>query len=135
MRIRGRRSRGYFACQMDDVAPSNLRDQIRRNEADKLAGIYDLGPLPESREMLLVACNEVIGAGGVGAFDKDVIVWINRDLKWPRAGDEPGAVFDKCEELPLKALSDSEFRARQHIPVFRENGGGNVQLCRFGCRE
>jgi hypothetical protein len=61
--------------------------------------------------VLLIAGDEVVSAGGVGALKKDVIVWITRDLKRPRGGDEMGAVFDKREELLSKTLSDPQFRA------------------------
>ena len=101
MRIKGRRS----------SLPAFLCDDMWSNDADKLAGCYDLCLLPEYREVLLVAGNEVVSASGVGAFKKDVIVRIIGDMEPSGGRNEAGAVFDKGEKLLLETLSDSQFRA------------------------
>ncbi len=43
--------------------------------------------------------------------------------------------LDELEELFPESLSDFQLRAREHFPVFRNNGGGNVQPGRFGDRK
>ena len=53
---------------------SSLRDQVWSHDADELAGGDHLGFLPEPREMPLVAGHQVVGAGGIGAFQKLVVV-------------------------------------------------------------
>ncbi len=43
---------------------------------NELARRNDLGALPEGREVFLVASDQIIGTGGIGTFEKDVVIWI-----------------------------------------------------------
>lgn len=54
---------------------------MRCHEADKFAGRDHLGFLPELGKMTLVAGHEVIGAHGIGAFQKPVVVRVGGYLK------------------------------------------------------
>lgn len=57
---------------------------MRRDDGEKLAGRDHLRTLPERREVALIAGHEVIGARGVCALDKPVVVRVGRHLQ--RAG-------------------------------------------------
>jgi hypothetical protein len=54
---------------------------MRRSKAYKLSCRYDLGFLPESRKMLLITCNQVIGTRGIGAFDKYIVITVSAYFK------------------------------------------------------
>jgi hypothetical protein len=62
---------------------ASLRDEMRGYDADEFAGSDYLGRLPELWKMPLVAGDQVVGAGGVGAFQELVVVGIPRDLERP----------------------------------------------------
>jgi hypothetical protein len=47
-----------------------LKYEMRGSQTDELARSDDLGLFPELREMPLIASDEVIRVGGVGAFEK-----------------------------------------------------------------
>src|SRR5258708_37546314 len=52
---------------------SILGEQMRAGDADKFAGVDDFGSLPELWEMPLIARDQVVRAGGVCAFEENVI--------------------------------------------------------------
>jgi len=66
-----------------------------------------LGFLPEFWKMPLVACHQVVGAGGIGAFQKLVVVRVQRHLKRARGSDGVGAVADELQKLLPAAPGDS----------------------------
>jgi len=55
-------------------------EKVRSNDVKKFSGADDLGTLPELRKMSLVARNQVISPGGIGAFNKDIVCGIGTDL-------------------------------------------------------
>src|SRR5208337_670822 len=78
------------------VASAN---QMRGNQADKLARRDDLGILPERREMLTITSDQKVGTSRIGALDKDVVVWIARHLDWTRRGNHMAVVLDELKQL------------------------------------
>ncbi len=108
---------------------------MRRYDGDELAGCDDLGLFPEFWEMALVAGDQIVGAGGVGAFNKNVVVRIFRDPDRTCGGNELRSIFDELEKFVPKAASDFEFRAREDFTVIGENGLGDIQPGWFGERE
>ena len=51
------------------------------DNADEFAGADDFGFLPKVWEMALIAGDQVIGAGRVGAFEENIIARVGSDLK------------------------------------------------------
>ena len=68
-------------------------------KADEFARSNDLGLFPECREMLLVAGNQVIRTGFVGAFQKGVVVGIAAHVQAALWCDDMAAVLDELEQL------------------------------------
>ena len=93
---------------------------MRGDDIDELAARDDFGFLPELGKMALVAGDEIVGAGSIGAFEEDIVAGIGSDLKGLRGRDEVGAVSDELKELNAEAFANEEFRARQDCPVFRK---------------
>jgi hypothetical protein len=85
--------------------------------------------------MPLVAGHQVVGACRVGALQKLVVAGVLRDPDRARNADKLSMVLDELEELLSKAPPDSQFRSREYLPVFGENGFGDVQPGRFGDRK
>jgi hypothetical protein len=83
---------------------------MRSRKSDKFARRYDLGFLPESWKVPLIARDQVVGAGSVGAFQEDIVVGIARDFKTPRSYDGVTVVPDELEQLLPEALADAELR-------------------------
>ena len=54
---------------------------MRRSQADKLSCRDDLGFLPESREMPLIAGNQIVRARSIGALEKHIVIGVRRDFK------------------------------------------------------
>src|SRR5229473_3669324 len=71
-------------CPFFNFHALGLGEQMRPDDADEFAGADDFGFLPELWEVALIAGNQVVRAGGVGAFEENVIGGVGRDLK--RAG-------------------------------------------------
>jgi hypothetical protein len=82
---------------------------MRSRKSDKFASRYDLGFLPESWKVPLLARDQVVGAGSVGAFQEDIVVGIARDFKTPRSYGVT-VVPDELEQLLPGALADEELR-------------------------
>jgi hypothetical protein len=74
-------------------------NQMRRGQSDKLTRRNDLRALPKWGKMLPIAGNQIVGTGSIGAFDKDVIVWINRNFKPARRNHEVAVILNQLEEL------------------------------------
>ena len=85
---------------------------MRADDADQFAGADDFGLLPELWEMVLIAGDQIVRAGGVGAFEENVIGGVGRDLKQAGGRDEMGAVFEELKKLPAKPFANVKFRAR-----------------------
>ena len=66
---------------------------MRADDVDEFARGDDFGFLPELREMALVASDQVIRAGGVGASKENIIGRIGSDLKRARGRDETSAFW------------------------------------------
>ena len=69
------------------------------HDADKFARGYDFGLLPELRKMPVVAGDQIIGAGRIGAFEKDVVVGVARYPQSNGGLNKVAAVFDPLQEL------------------------------------
>ncbi len=96
---------------MPGAAGTASGNQVRRDDTDELAGRDDLGLPPELWEMTLVAGDEIVGAGGVGAFEEDVVGGVGTDLKRLGGRDGVGAVLDELQELLPVSSADAELWA------------------------
>ena len=85
---------------------------MRTDDADKFAGVDDFGFLPELWEMALIAGDQVVRAGGVCAFEENVIVGVGRDLKRAGGHDEIRSVFEELKKLLPESFPNAEFRTR-----------------------
>jgi hypothetical protein len=108
---------------------------MRRHDADELAGGDHLGFLPEFRKMPLIVGHQVVGAGSIGALQELVIAGVFRDPERARGADELSMILDELEKLLPEAPADFENRAREHVPIFRNDGVGNVKPGWFGDRK
>ena len=100
---------------------------MRGDDIDELAGRDDLGFLPEFWKMALVAGYEIVSAGGIGTFEKDIVARINGDLKRLRGRNKVSAVLNELKELKAEPFPNAEFRARQDCPVFQKDRRRQVQ--------
>src|SRR5258707_8484384 len=91
---------------------SILGEQMRTDDTDKFAGVDDFGFLPELWEMPLIAGDQVVRAGGVCAFEENVIGGVGRDLKRAGGRDEIRSVFEELKKLLPESFANMEFRAR-----------------------
>ena len=64
-------------------------------------------------EMARVAGDQIVGAGGVGAFDENVVVDVVCGPDGTCWGNEMRSIFDELEKLLPKAAADLEFRTRE----------------------
>ena len=85
---------------------------MRADDADQFAGGDDFGFLPELWEMALIAGDQVVRAGGIGAFEENVIGGVGRDLKQAGGRDEMGLVFEELKKLLPEPFANKKFRAR-----------------------
>jgi hypothetical protein len=85
---------------------------MRPDDADKLAGVDDFCFLPELWEMALIACDQVVRACGVGAFEKNVIGGVGCDLERAGGRHEMGPVFEELKKLLPVSFANMKFRAR-----------------------
>jgi hypothetical protein len=97
---------------------------MRRSQADKLPRRYDLGFLPESREMPLIAGNQVVRARRIGAFDKHIVVRVAGDFKAARRTDNITVVLDELQQLLANPFADIQLWTRQHSRVFLQECAG-----------
>ena len=91
--------RWWFLRRPRDEMPAHSMNQMRRGQCDKLTRRNDLRALPKWGEMLPIAGNEIVGAGSIGALDKDVVVWITRNFKPARRNHEVAAILDELKQL------------------------------------
>ena len=54
--------------------------------------LNDLGLLPKSGEVPLIASYQVIGTGSVGTFQENIVIWISCKLRQPRWSN--GVTYD-----------------------------------------
>ena len=85
---------------------------MRPDDADEFAGGDDFGFLPELWKMALIAGDQVVRAGGIGALEENVIGGVGRDLKRGGRRDETSPVFEELEKLMPEPFANMEFRAR-----------------------
>jgi len=85
---------------------------MRPDDAHEFAGSDEFCFLPEFWEMALIAGDQVVGAGGIGAFEENVIGGVGGDLKRSRGRDEMGPVFEDLKKLVPEPFANMEFRAR-----------------------
>lgn len=87
---------------------------MRADDANEFAGVDDFGFLPELWEMALVAGDQIVRTGSIGAFEKNVIGGVRRDLERTGWRHEMSAVLEELEKLRPQSFANMEFRARQH---------------------
>ncbi len=85
---------------------------MRPDDADKFAGADDFSFLPELWEMALIAGDQVVRTGGIGAFEGNIIGGVGCDLKGTGGRNEMSPVFEKLKELLPQSFAYTEFRAR-----------------------
>ena len=85
---------------------------MRADDADQFAGGDDFGFLPELWEMARIAGDQVVRAGGIGAFEENVIGGVGRDLKQAGGRDEMGPVFEELKKLLPEPFANKKLRAR-----------------------
>ena len=91
----------FAGCVALGGAGHVLWEQMGGHDGEEFAGGNHFGFLPELGEVALVAGDEVVGAGGVCAFEEDVVVRVRGDLQQARWCDDMGAVFEELEQLQL----------------------------------
>jgi len=79
---------------------------MRRDKANEFPGCYDFGFLPELREMLLIARDQVVRPGGIGTFQKYVVIGVGCNLKALRWSDDMTMVLDKLKQLLPEAFAN-----------------------------
>ena len=70
---------------------------MRRNDTDKLARRYNLGLLPETWKVPLVAGYQVIGTSSIGAFQKNIVGGVSRDVERAGRCDAIRVFFDELQ--------------------------------------
>ena len=85
---------------------------MRADDADEFARVDDFGFLPELWKMALIAGDQVIRAGSVGAFEENIIGGIGSDLKRARGRDEMGAISQKLKKLLPQPFANMKLGAR-----------------------
>jgi hypothetical protein len=104
-------------------------------KADEFSGCYDFGILPESREMPLIARDQVVRARRIGTFQEDAVIGIACDFQSAVRNHSVAVGLDELEQLVAEALANLQFRAAKHVAVFHKDGTGHVKASRFGNRE
>jgi hypothetical protein len=79
---------------------------MRADDADEFARGDDFGFLPELWEMALIASDQVIGAGGVGAFEENIIGGVGSDLKRAKRRGEMSAVLEELKKLVAEPFAN-----------------------------
>ena len=86
-------------------------DQVWRHDADKLARSDHLGFLPEFWKVPRVPGHQVVGAGGISAFQKSVVVGVLCHLQRSRRDDAMRPARDELEKLPPETLANLKLGA------------------------
>jgi hypothetical protein len=79
-----------------------------------------------------IAGDEVVGAGGVGAFEEDVVGGVGGGCDAAGRGDEVCTVAEEVEKLAAEGFADAEFGAREDVAIFGEDRRGDVEACGAG---
>src|SRR6266478_1844496 len=77
---------------------------MRRSKANEFSGRYDLGFLPESREMPLIACDQIVRTGSIGALKEHVVVGVACDIQAAGRDDRIAVVLMSCSNCCLRPL-------------------------------
>src|SRR6266567_6502644 len=104
---------------------------MRRNQAYELSGRYDFGFLPEFREMLQIAGDQVVRARSIGAFQKSIVVRVRCDLKAPTRSHDITAILDELQQLLAEALSNVQFGAGEDVTVLFQDAWREIPARRF----
>ncbi len=115
--------------------PGESADQMRRNKADKLPRRDDLRILPERREVLPIARDEIVGTSCIGALDKDVVVRIARHFEAAGWRNQVAVVLNQLKQLETQPPANGQFGTGQYIPVFFKDWRGDVQASRRCIRQ
>src|SRR5437879_13814185 len=91
------------------------------DDLHEFAGTNDPGLVRKGGEVAGIAGDEIVGAGGVSAFEKDVVGGIGRDLERMERNDEARAAGDELKKARAQALADRKFRACKHGAIFGKN--------------
>jgi hypothetical protein len=83
---------------------------MRRGKANKVPCRYDLGFLPESWKMLLVAGNQVVRTRGIGAFEEHIVIGIAGDFKAASRRHDMAVIPDELQQLLASTFADSQLR-------------------------
>ena len=82
---------------------------MRPDDADEFAGSDDFSFLPELWEMPRITGDQVVCTGGVGAFNKNVIGRVGRDLKQAGWRNGMGSVLEELKKLVPEPLANLKF--------------------------
>jgi hypothetical protein len=74
-----------------------LPNQVRRRQANEFTGSDDLCTLPECWEVLLIARYQIVGAGSIGTFHKDIVFGIARHFEVARWLNNVAAILDELK--------------------------------------
>jgi len=99
---------------------------MRGSETDKLARRYDLGLLPESGKMFLIAGHQIIRSGSIGAFQEYVVSGIRCHVESPSRRHRMAVILDELKQLQPEPLSDPELGTGEHFVVFLKDGLRNI---------
>jgi len=92
------------------------------DEVEKLTRADHFGLFPESREVPLVPCYQIVRAGGVGAFQENIVVRVGRDRETPDGPNQMRVALNELEEAMTQAFANLQLRTRKDSFVFGENG-------------
>lgn len=105
---------------------------MRRGKANKFARGYNLGFLPESGEMLLVAGYQIVSFGGISAFEKPIVIRLAGDFEAAGRGDDIAVAPGELQQLLAYPFANAQLLACEHIPIFLQNGPRNIETRGFG---
>ena len=87
---------------------------MRRGKSNEFSGRDDLGLLPESREMLLIAGDQIVRAGSIGTFKEHIVVGVACDIQPAGRNDGKAVVFYEPQQLQSRWLDS---RGNQDICI------------------
>ena len=82
--------------------------------------------------MFLIAGHKVVGAGGIGTFQEDIVVGVFGDFDTTARVYRIALVLQELQQLLPQTLANPQFRPGQNIRVFFKDGPRHVQPRRFG---
>ncbi len=81
--------------------------------------------------MLLIASNQVICAGLIGAFQKHIVIGIVCNCEPPGRRCYMTALLDELHELLPKAAANLKFGTGQHLAILRQDCPRNIPSSRL----